>query len=823
MNNSRFKLCLFFFVISTLVAITNGASDSPNAGGWVKYQNNPVLGGRYGTCFDVSVLKDGDSYRMWFSWRPRKSIAVVESKDGFNWSEPVIVLGPKTETGWENDINRPVVIKRDGLYHMWYTGQSKGHSAIGYATSANGVEWKRMSDTPVLTPSQAWEKAAVMCPDVIWDDHSKLFRMWYSGGEQYEPDAIGYATSPDGLIWTRNNNNPIFKSDPAIEWERHKVTACQVVENQGWYLMFYIGFRDIDHAQIGVARSKDGITNWQRLQMNPIVSPDPGGWDADACYKPVAIFDGAKWLLWYNGRHGGSEQIGVATHEGEDLGFSSAGKKSGSILKSESFKHYVDSFNSNDREIYPGYIKNEAAWEFLKSNIPLFECPDKEIEQTYYFRWWTYRKHIEQTPDGFVITEFLPKVPWAGKDNSIVCAAGHHLYEGRWLAEAKFLNDYSLFWFRKGGDPRLYSTWLPDALWARYLVDGDASLLKELLPDLVKNYEAWEKTHLAPNGLFWQSDDRDGMEMSISGSGFRPTINSYMYGDAIAIAKIADLAGQTGIAEQFRTKAATLKRLVQEILWSSDEEFFEVMPRDRNQLARTRELLGYTPWYFNLPDADKSVSWKQLMDPQGFYAPYGPTTAEQRSPRFAIAYRDHECQWNGPSWPYATSVTLAAMANLLNASHQDVVSKQDYFDLVQIYTKSHHLKREDGRVVCWIDEDLDPRNGAWIARTLLQERGSKIPERGKDYNHSTYCDLVITGLVGLRPNATDTVEINPLIPDNRWEFFCLDNVHYHDHRLTILYDKSGRRYNRGSGLRIFADGKEIAASEKLERLTGKLN
>jgi len=69
------------------------------------------------------------------------------------------------------------------------------------------------------------------------------------------------------------------------------------------------------------ARSKDGISNWQRLAANPIVRSDPGQWDHDACYKPYAIFDGEKWLLWYNGRHGGLEQIGVALHPGEDLGF----------------------------------------------------------------------------------------------------------------------------------------------------------------------------------------------------------------------------------------------------------------------------------------------------------------------------------------------------------------------------------------------------------------------------------------------------------------------------------------------------------------------
>jgi len=492
------------------------------------------------------------------------------------------------------------------------------------------------------------------------------------------------------------------------------------------------------------------------------------------------------------------------------------------VLKGDVFKHYIDSFNANDREVYPGYITNGAAWNFLKNNIPLFECPDKDIETTYYFRWWTYRKHIKLTPDGFIITEFLPDVPWAGKDDSIDCAAGHHIYEGRWLADPKYLDDYSVFWFRKGGEPRRYSTWLANALWARYLVNGDSALVKELLPDLEKNYEAWEKSHLGANGLFWQTDDRDGMEMSIGGGGYRATLNSYMYGDAVAIANIAGLAGQFEVAAKYREKAAGLKQLIQEKLWDKAAQFFKVLPQDKNQLVNVRELHGYTPWYFNIPDADKSVAWRQLMDPKGFYAPYGPTTAEQRDPHFTIAYSGHECQWNGPSWPFATSITLTAMANLLDNGREDAVNRQDYFDLLKIYTKSQRLKLDDGRVMPWIDEDLDPYTGDWIARTLLKQRGSKIPERGKDYNHSTYCDLIITGIVGLRPRADNIVEVNPLIPDGTWDYFCLDNVHYHGHILTILYDKAGTRYGKGKGLRVLADGHKIAASKGLERLTGQL-
>ena len=83
-------------------------------------------------------------------------------------------------------------------------------------------------------------------------------------------------------------------------------------------------------------------------------------------------------------------------------------------------------------------------------------------------------------------------------------------------------------------------------------------------------------------------------------------------------------------------------------------------------LVDVREQHGFTPWYFNLPDAGEGyeTAWKQLMDPKGFYAPFGPTTAEQRHPDFKISYEGHECQWNGPSWPLSTAVTLTALANL---------------------------------------------------------------------------------------------------------------------------------------------------------------
>ncbi len=503
------------------------------------------------------------------------------------------------------------------------------------------------------------------------------------------------------------------------------------------------------------------------------------------------------------------------------LGLASNSASAAGILHPEQFRHYVEAFNRDDPQGETGLITNGDAWDWIKQNVPFFDCSDKQLEELYYFRWWTYRKHIRKTPEGFVITEFLPDVPWAGAYNTISDSAGHHFYEGRWLRDPQYLRQYARFWFKPNANPRLYSFAGADAIHAWSMVTQDQQLAIDLLPDLANNYTQWEKTHQDTNGLFWQIDDRDGMEVSIGGSGYRPTINSYMYGDALALADIAKWAWKNDESLDFRMKAARLRALVEDTLWDETRGFYETVPRgDRREWVDVREEIGYVPWYFNLPSPGHEVAWKQLVDDKGFQAPYGPTTAEQRNPRFMFA-NAHECLWNGPSWPFATSQTLTAMANLLNKYRQMYVNRRDYFALLKTYTRSQRLKLADGRAIPWIDEDLNPFNGNWIARDMLYamspeeqaKKGGK--DRGRDYNHSTYNDLIITGFIGLRPRLDHRVEVNPLIPDGAIDYFCLDRVRYHGWDLTILYDRTGMRYRRGKGLRIFADGQEIGLSPAL--------
>jgi len=457
---------------------------------------------------------------------------------------------------------------------------------------------------------------------------------------------------------------------------------------------------------------------------------------------------------------------------------------------------YLEKFNARDNELYIQLYPNSAAESFLAREIPYIDIPDKVIEETYYFRWWTFRKHVKDTGEvGQVITEFLPPVGWSGPYNTINCPAGFHIREGRWLRDTDgIIKNYISFWLDEIGSHLSYSSWYAHAVLEYYTVKNDPSFAVECLPKLIRYFEKRAADKRRDIGLYYSIDDRDGMEYSIGGSGLRPTSSSYAYGDAAAIAKIADIAGDTAVKERFEAIADEIKEQAEKLLW--DGEFFKTIPQseDCNELYTerplvpkendVRELVGYVPWYFNLPSEGKDAAFAHLLTEEGFKAPYGITSAERRHPRFMEKHA-HDCLWNGPVWPFATSQTLVAMNNLLRYYKQDTVTKEDYYAILRQYAESQKLTLEDGTVVPWIDENIDPFTGSWIARDALIAQNYHVPERGKDYNHSLFCDLVLSGLLGISV-ADGRVLCEPMVPDT-WEYFTVENLWLGGKRYRIDY------------------------------------
>ena len=136
------------------------------------------------------------------------------------------------------------------------------------------------------------------------------------------------------------------------------------------------------------------------------------------------------------------------------------------------------------------------------------------------------------------------------------------------------------------------------------------------------------------------------------------------------------------------------------------------------------------------------------------------------------------------------------------------MSPRVYYDELRKYALSH---QKNG--VPYLGEYQDEKNGEWL-------KGDN--PRSSYYNHSGFADLVITGLVGLKPRPDNVVEVFPLVPAGQWDWFALDQVRYHGRLISVVWDKTGQKYGEGPGLRIFADGKEIARASELKRVTAKL-
>lgn len=508
------------------------------------------------------------------------------------------------------------------------------------------------------------------------------------------------------------------------------------------------------------------------------------------------------------------------------------------LVGSDLLNYYVNIFNKYDNELYKQSIPNKKSYEFLRNTMPVFECPDKNVERTYYFRWWTYRKHIKETSYGYIITEFLPEVSWSADYNAITCPGLFHFLEGRWMRNTEILSDYANFWLYHSGYPKM-KQWkhfkavlghgfpLSDAIFQFHKVHPSVDLLKENIDKLINNYETLKRLRRTDTGLYWSNAggwEGDGMEVAVGGNGIRPTINSYMYSQANAISEICRILGDKSKSEYYRNEADTIRNLINTLLWDEKAEFFKVVKRDTHKKVDVRELFGYVPWCYCIPPKEGAYSnaWSHVMDPKGFFALYGLTTCEQRHKGFKVLYQGHDCQWNGPSWPYATSQTLMAMANLIQDYPQNVVSKYDYLTQFLIYTNSHKLQKDNGDVVPWIDENLNPYTGDWIARTMLS-RKKGFNERGKDYNHSSYVDLLITGLIGLKPRVDNVIEINPCLPENAWDYFCLENIPYKGGLLSIIWDKTGKKYNQISGLTVKFNGSIIYNGEHLEKVEIEIN
>jgi hypothetical protein len=480
------------------------------------------------------------------------------------------------------------------------------------------------------------------------------------------------------------------------------------------------------------------------------------------------------------------------------------------------------------------HFGNDAPW--YRERIPFFESSDKEITDVYYYRWQIFRAHQRDLGEnGFISTEFLDdvswqKMPWASLNDATV----FHLREGRWSRDRRYKEDYATFILGPNSNRRHFAESVAASIWQGYLVDGVAADAVGHLDAAQSQYGLWQDVFDTSKGLYYIEPLRDATEYTISsidasngqdgfagGEAFRPSINSYQYDNARAIANIAALkGGQDDTIKTYNSRAASIKSRMQESLWNSTFQHFTDRFKVNNthvrywDFIRGRELVGMVPWAHDLPDDNLvyAQAWKHILNSNELAGPHGLRTVEPSYQYYMRQYRYEgkkpECQWNGPVWPFQTTQVLTGLANFLDhypkGAASGVIGKKDYMKLLKQYAKLHYNPNQAG--VLDLEEDYYPDTGAPIV-------GLK---RSHHYFHSGFVDNVISGLVGIRPSADDVLEVNPAA-DASIAYFRVDHLIYHGHEVAVQWDANGSHYG-STGLKIEVDGKVVASSPTLTRL-----
>ncbi|MFC2089459.1 T9SS type A sorting domain-containing protein [Bacteroidota bacterium] len=227
------------------------------------------------------------------------------------------IMEPGIEGEWdEGYLHGGSVIFHDDTFRMWY---SKGLMAptepyIGYATSLDGIHWTKYDDNPVLLtgPGGSWDEGRIIFPTVLIRD--MVFHMWYIGqpaGSDYLGDKIGHATSTDGIHWEKDPQNPIMDKGSAGSLDAGAILLVHAVHDDSLYHFWYGANNGVDDLwSISHATSQDGTT-WSRDPENPVLTGD--SWDIPICYPGPVLYKDSAFQMWYPGGDGTTWNVGYAT------------------------------------------------------------------------------------------------------------------------------------------------------------------------------------------------------------------------------------------------------------------------------------------------------------------------------------------------------------------------------------------------------------------------------------------------------------------------------------------------------------------------------
>ncbi|VVC76475.1 hypothetical protein AQUSIP_17880 [Aquicella siphonis] len=200
-----FELCTkirYRLLTGLAVSDNNGLSFRKFKSTPVLERSNSELFFRCGPC----VLQDEGKFKCWYvagrEWLqlenkmvPKYSIHYLESIDGIAWGDCGFECLPISREN-EYGFGRPYVIKRDGIFKMFYSIRIKGKGyRLGYAESLDGTHWQRKDDELNLDVSSYGWDSEMICYSSVIDYENKTY-LFYNGND-FGRTGLGYALLGD--------------------------------------------------------------------------------------------------------------------------------------------------------------------------------------------------------------------------------------------------------------------------------------------------------------------------------------------------------------------------------------------------------------------------------------------------------------------------------------------------------------------------------------------------------------------------------------------------------------------------------------------------
>jgi hypothetical protein len=192
---------------------------------------------------------------------------------------------------WDRKIRERgyILVDREGVYHLWYTGYASDHPAtmsLGHATSRDGVSWERDPGNPIFTESWVEDVCVVL--------HNGTYFMFAEG----KNDIAHLLTSTDGRTWRDRGSLDVRKTNGAKIDPGPYGTPSAWFEKETWYLFYERGDRGI-----WLATSKD-LKLWTNVSDDPVITMGPQPYDQTAvAVNQVVKRDGLYYAFYHANAH----------------------------------------------------------------------------------------------------------------------------------------------------------------------------------------------------------------------------------------------------------------------------------------------------------------------------------------------------------------------------------------------------------------------------------------------------------------------------------------------------------------------------------------